>query len=304
MISGILNVYKEEGFTSHDVVAKLRHILGQKKIGHTGTLDPAAVGVLPVCLGSATKVCSLLTDTDKVYRADMLLGVSTDTQDTTGTVLKTCPVNCTESRIREAAASFEGEYAQVPPMYSALKVNGKKLCDLAREGKEVERRARTVHIYGIVIERISLPHVTIRVSCSKGTYIRTLCHDIGERLGCGGCTAHLERLQAGRFVSEESHTIGQISEAFSEGRLDEWIISADSLFEEYPRAVSAGNDKILLNGNALRHDQVRFLTGAGDTAVSAKQPEMIRLYDANGRFTAIYRWAADRQMYIPEKMFI
>ena len=304
MISGILNVYKEEGYTSHDVVAKLRHILRQKKIGHTGTLDPAAVGVLPVCLGSATKVCDLLTDTDKEYRADMLLGVSTDTQDTTGTVVRTSPVNCPESRIMEAAASFEGAYEQIPPMYSALKVNGKKLCDLAREGKEVERRARTVHIYRIVIEKIDLPHVTIRVSCSKGTYIRTLCQDIGDRLGCGGCVAHLERLRAGRFISDESHTISQISEAFSEGKLDEWIITADSLFEEYPRAVCAGSEKLLLNGNPLRAGQIRLLEGTQERADTKERPGKIRLYDENGRFTAIYRWSDERQLYIPEKMFI
>ncbi|MCR5161009.1 MAG: tRNA pseudouridine(55) synthase TruB [Lachnospiraceae bacterium] len=304
MISGILNVYKEEGFTSHDVVAKLRHILGQRRIGHTGTLDPAAVGVLPVCLGSATKVCDLLTDTDKEYRADMLLGVSTDTQDTTGTVVRTMPVNCSESRIMEAAASFEGIYEQVPPMYSALKVNGKKLCDLAREGKEVERRARTVRIYRIVIEKMALPHVTIRVSCSKGTYIRTLCQDIGDRLGCGGCVARLERLRAGRFISEDSHTISQISEAFSEDRLGEWIISADSLFEEYPRAVCAASEKLLLNGNPLRPGQIRLLSGTPEYEDPQERPGKIRLYDESGRFTAIYRWSGEKQLYIPEKMFI
>ena len=304
MISGILNVYKEEGFTSHDVVAKLRHILGQKKIGHTGTLDPAAVGVLPVCLGSATKVCELLTDTDKVYRADMLLGVSTDTQDTTGTVINESPISCTEEDIRAAADSFTGVYEQIPPMYSALKVNGKKLCDLAREGKEVERRARAVRIYSIVIEKIDLPHVTLCVSCSKGTYIRTLCHDIGSRLGCGGCVSRLERLRAGRFISEGSHTITEISDAYQEGRLDEFLIPADSLFEEYPRAFASASEKLLLNGNPLRPDQIGFLQCGQECGEKQERPGKIRLYDGNGNFAAIYRWSEEKQLYVPEKMFI
>ena len=181
MINGIVNVYKEKGFTSHDVVAKLRGILHQKKIGHTGTLDPEAEGVLPVCLGNATRLCDMLTDKDKTYRAVLLLGQTTDTQDTTGTVLSTCAEIPSEEAVRSAVTGFIGPYEQVPPMYSALKVGGKKLYELAREGKTVERQARTVQIYGITIEDIQLPRVTMTVSCSKGTYIRTLCHDIGER---------------------------------------------------------------------------------------------------------------------------
>ena len=151
MINGILNVYKEKGYTSHDVVARLRGILHQKKIGHTGTLDPDAVGVLPVCLGRATKVCDLLTDKEKEYEAVLLLGRSTDTQDTTGAVLTERQVDADEERVREAVASFVGVYEQIPPMYSALKVNGKKLCDLARAGIEVERKPRRVEIFSIQI---------------------------------------------------------------------------------------------------------------------------------------------------------
>ena len=180
MINGIINVHKEEGFTSHDVVAKLRGICGQKKIGHTGTLDPMATGVLPVCLGSGTKVCDMLTDKDKEYVAELLLGCTTDTQDVTGEVLSQCEVNVSEEAVREAVMSFVGDYQQVPPMYSALKVNGKKLYELAREGKEVERKARPVRILEIEILDMPLPVVKMRVACSKGTYIRTLCADIGE----------------------------------------------------------------------------------------------------------------------------
>ena len=187
MIHGILNVYKEKGYTSHDVVAKLRGIVGQKKIGHTGTLDPVAVGVLPVCLGKATKLCDMLTDKDKTYEAILLLGRSTDTQDTSGTTLTTRDTSAlTEEKVTEVIESYVGEYDQIPPMYSALKVNGKKLYELAREGKVVERKARRVVIYQIRILKMELPRVKMEVSCSKGTYIRTLCHEIGETLGCGG----------------------------------------------------------------------------------------------------------------------
>ena len=199
MKSGIINVYKEKGFTSFDVVAKLRGILKTKKIGHTGTLDPDAEGVLPVCIGRATKVCDILTDKDKVYEAVLLLGVETDTQDTTGEILKKLPVEESESVVKEAILSFVGEYAQIPPMYSALKVNGKKLYELAREGKTVERKARNVQIFSIEILEMDLPRVRMSVHCSKGTYIRTLCHDIGQKLGCGGCMEKLLRTKAGIF---------------------------------------------------------------------------------------------------------
>ena len=188
MINGILNIYKEKGYTSHDVVARLRGIFGQKKIGHTGTLDPDAEGVLPVCLGRATKVCDLLTDKDKTYEAVLLLGKETDTQDITGTVLKECdPSEITEETAKKCIESFIGEYDQIPPMYSALKVNGKKLYELAREGKVVERKSRKVQIYDIRIKEMKLPRIRMEVSCSKGTYIRTLCNDVGEVLGVGGC---------------------------------------------------------------------------------------------------------------------
>ena len=194
MIHGIINVYKEKGFTSHDVVAKLRGIVGQKKIGHTGTLAPDATGVLPVCLGKATKLCDLLTDKDKTYEAVMLLGMTTDTQDITGRILEEKSTETlTADKVREVIESFIGDYDQIPPMYSALKVNGKKLYELAREGKVVERKARPVKILDIRIIEMDLPRVRMEVSCSKGTYIRTLCHDIGEQLGCGGCKDSLIR---------------------------------------------------------------------------------------------------------------
>ena len=188
MINGIINIYKEKGYTSHDVVAKLRGILGQKKIGHTGTLDPDAEGVLPVCLGRATRLCDMLTEKNKIYEAVLLLGKTTDTQDITGRVLEERNTSSlTESYIKECIQGYIGEYEQLPPMYSALKVNGRKLYELAREGIEVERKKRLVQIFDITIDRIELPRISMEVKCSKGTYIRTLCHDIGQDLGAGGC---------------------------------------------------------------------------------------------------------------------
>ena len=208
MIHGIINVYKEKGFTSHDVVAKLRGIVGQKKIGHTGTLDPDATGVLPVCLGKATKLCDLLTDKDKTYEAVMLLGMTTDTQDVTGRILEERSTETlTADKVREAIRSFIGDYDQIPPMYSALKVNGKKLYELAREGKVVERKARPVKILDIRIIEMDLPRVRMEVSCSKGTYIRTLCHDIGEQLGCGGCMESLIRTRVSAFQINDAKTL-------------------------------------------------------------------------------------------------
>ena len=212
MVNGILNVYKEKGYTSHDVVAKLRGIVGQKKIGHTGTLDPDAEGVLPVCLGRATKVCDMLTEKDKTYEAVLLLGKETDTQDISGTVLRVGETEgLTQEQVKDCVMSFVGEYDQIPPMYSALKVNGKKLYELAREGKTIERKSRKVEIKEIRILEMALPRVRMEVSCSKGTYIRTLCHDIGEKLGCFGCMESLLRTKVSRFELESSLKLSHLS---------------------------------------------------------------------------------------------
>ena len=198
--NGIINIFKEKGFTSHDVVAKMRGILKQKKIGHSGTLDPDATGVLPVLLGNATVLSDMLTDKSKEYEAVMLLGVSTDTQDITGKILeKRDTSNLNKDMVKEIILSFLGEYMQLPPMYSALKVGGKKLVDLAREGKEVKREPRAVYIFDIDIMDISLPEVKFKAKVSKGTYIRTLCHDIGEKLSVGGCMESLIRTRVDRF---------------------------------------------------------------------------------------------------------
>ena len=297
MIHGIINVYKEKGYTSHDVVAKLRGIAGQKKIGHTGTLDPDAEGVLPVCLGKATKVCELLTDKDKTYRTVLFLGQTTDTQDASGTVLETSDVsNLNESQVTEAVQSFVGEYAQIPPMYSALKVGGKKLYELAREGKTVERKARNVMIHSIKILRVDLPRVEMEVSCSKGTYIRTLCHDIGEKLGVGGCMESLLRVQVGRFVLADSLRLSEIQKAKEDGNLEKILQPIDSVFEQY-RAVRIRPDqeKRLQNGNSFRKP---------DRLQNYDDQEMVRVYDSNGHFAAVYRYVEKDHEFRIVKMFL
>jgi len=227
-MNGIINVYKEKGYTSHDVVAVLRKIAGQKKIGHTGTLDPDATGVLPVCLGRATKLCDLLTDRDKTYEAVLLLGKTTDTQDISGAILKEQPTDhLNEAEVTKVIESFKGTYDQIPPMYSALKVNGKKLYELAREGKTVERKSRKVTIYQIHIKEIQLPRVRMEVTCSKGTYIRTLCHDIGNLLGTGGCMEELTRTKVGRFELKDSLKLEELRDLAQNGRLEDALIPLD-----------------------------------------------------------------------------
>lgn len=303
MTDGIINVYKERGFTSHDVVAKLRGILRQKKIGHTGTLDPEAEGVLPVCLGAATKVCELLTDKEKTYRAVLLLGTATDTQDTTGTVLEEKPVTCSEQEVRECIASFVGEQDQIPPMYSALKVNGKKLYELARQGIEVERKPRRITIREIRVCELVLPRVTMEVTCSKGTYIRTLCHDIGAALGCGGCMESLLRTQVGPFSVGESVRLGEIEQLRDAGRLDGVIRPIDSVFQMYEALqLTEAGDRLVRNGNPFEHIP-ELVRQAAETPEDDGDGARYRVYSSTGDFWAVYEWRKEKGRYWPVKMF-
>lgn len=296
MIHGIINVYKEKGFTSHDVVAKLRGIVGQKKIGHTGTLDPDATGVLPVCLGKATKLCDLLTDKNKTYEAVLLLGKTTDTQDITGEVLEEKSTEAlTEEKVREAIEGFIGDYEQIPPMYSALKVNGKKLYELAREGKVIERKARPVKILDIQILEIDLPKVRMEVSCSKGTYIRTLCHDIGEKLGCGGCMESLIRTRVSTFQIEDAKTLDEIETLKQEGKLAELLVPIDAMFPFYPKITVKDDWKAFAkNGNPLDLKMLKEACGQDEET-------QVRLYDESGKFIAIYQWKEKKYHIV--KMF-
>ena len=298
MYHGMINVYKEKGFTSHDVVAKLRGICKQKKIGHTGTLDPDAVGVLPVCLGCATRLCDMLTDKDKEYVAVLRLGITTDTQDATGKVLAEKEVSVSEEEVRAVIASFEGEQLQIPPMYSALKVNGKKLYELAREGKEIERKARPIVVHEIEILSENMPEFTIRVKCSKGTYIRTICHDIGQKLSCGGVMVSLKRTKVGNFGIEDAYTLSQIEDMAKEGKLCEILLPVEKVFEKLPEIrVKETAMKALLNGNQLKKEEIPMLS---DEALKAEE---VRVYGADGRFYGVYGYQEGRKLFCPIKMF-
>ena len=292
--SGVINIYKEAGYTSHDVVAKLRGILKQKKIGHTGTLDPQAQGVLPVCLGKGTKLCDLLADHDKEYEAVLRLGITTDTQDMEGNVLQESSVQVSEEEVRTCILSFQGEQIQVPPMYSALKVNGKKLYELAREGKVVERKARPVTFHKIEVLWVKLPNVKIRVQCSKGTYIRTLCNDIGEKLGCGGCMEELLRTRVERFSLKDAVKLDEVQKAMEEGTVDQLILPVDRMFDQYPEAkTTTQGDLLVHNGNRLFSELLQ------------EEPEAesgyVRVYDSDDTFIGLFEKRADQ--LVPVKMF-
>ncbi|HIY03173.1 MAG TPA: tRNA pseudouridine(55) synthase TruB [Candidatus Blautia faecipullorum] len=294
-MDGVLIVRKEKGFTSHDVVAKLRGILRMKKIGHTGTLDPEAEGVLPVVLGKATKLVELLTEKEKTYEVVMRLGLETDTQDMTGTVLQTFPVSVTEEQVIKAAESFLGERQQIPPMYSAIKVNGKKLYELAREGKAVERKARNVHFYEIKVLETALPEIRMTVTCSKGTYIRTLCYDIGRKLGCGACMKELLRTRSGQFTLEDSLTLEEIQTCMDQGKLQEHIRDIQEILGEYPLLrCTEEADRLLLNGNAL----------SGDSLTEQSREGWVRMCTSQGDFVGLYQWNRDSGSYRPVKMFL
>lgn len=301
MYHGIINVYKEAGYTSHDVVAKLRGICGQKKIGHTGTLDPDAVGVLPVCLGSGTKLCDMLTDRSKEYVAVLRLGVVTDTQDLSGEILEERPVNVSFQEVEKAVFSFKGDSMQIPPMYSALKVNGKKLYELARQGKEVERAARPVTIYELELIKAEPPEYTIRVVCSKGTYIRTLCHDIGQLLGCGAAMASLKRTRVGRFGIEDAYKLSELQKLKEEGKLGEKICPVDEMFTELSGlTVREEGWKSLVNGNPIKRTD---LQQEKDNKREITDQEEFRIYSHKNNFFGIYRYEAKRGLFLPVKLF-
>ena len=294
MTEGIIVINKETGWTSFDVVAKLRHILGTKKIGHTGTLDPMAEGVLPVVVGRATRLTDLLTEKKKTYEAVLLLGTVTDTQDVTGQVLKRNPVNVTEKEIRKAAGSFVGERLQVPPMYSAVKIGGKHLYQLAREGKVVERAPRPVHFYSIRVLDTDLPRVHLAVECSKGTYIRTLCHDLGELLGCGACMEALVRTGAGEYTLQDSHTLQEIEDAVKDGTADRFFFTLEQILSCYPqiRCLDEAGDRLLVNGNSI----------APGLLTEGRMEGWNRMYTSRGKFIGLYEYRGSREMYCPVKM--
>ena len=248
-MDGIVIVDKPQDWTSQDVVSKLRGVFQTRRIGHGGTLDPMATGVLPVFVGRATRGVEFFEHAEKTYEAVLRLGLTTDTEDISGTVLAEKEVNITEAQFLSVLDHFRGEIQQIPPMYSAIKVNGQKLCDLARKGREVERKPRTITIHELTCLEFDGNTAKLRVHCSKGTYIRTLCKDIGEALGCGGCMESLRRVTAGEYTIENSVPLQQLIESENPGA---YLLPVDSMFTQYPKVVlTEKQEKCCRNGVAF-----------------------------------------------------
>lgn len=248
-MDGIVIVDKPQGWTSQDVTARLRRVFGTRRIGHGGTLDPMATGVLPVFVGRATRAVEFFEHAEKTYETVLRLGITTDTEDMTGTVLTEENVSFTEEQLQETLAAFRGEILQVPPMYSALKVNGQKLCDLARKGKTVERQPRPITIHELTLVERGENTLRLRVRCSKGTYIRTLCKDIGEKLGCGGCMESLRRVAAGEYAIDEAVPLQTLLDTEEP---EKYLRGVDTMFRNYPAVTLTANQETRCrNGNAF-----------------------------------------------------
>ena len=317
-MDGILNIYKEKGFTSHDVVAKLRGILKMKKIGHTGTLDPEAEGVLPVCLGTATRLCDMLTDKIKEYRAVIRFGIATDTEDMTGEIIEELPVTATEESLREVLLEFLGEQEQIPPMYSAIKVEGKKLYELAREGKVIERKGRPVVIHDILLHSVELNkdgylyEAELTIVCGKGTYIRSLCRDIGKALGTCACMKSLLRTRSGDSYLKHSFRLSEVEALRDAGTLEQHIVSVEQVFASCKAfRMKPEWDKLLLNGNHVMEQDCELWEKDSSTDVESNRNKVsssdfpanwYRAYDSTGRFLGLYENNGKR--FTPVKMFL
>lgn len=291
--NGILNINKPEGWTSQDVVAKLRGRLHIRRVGHTGTLDPMATGVLPVCFGKATRIIEYYDDDFKTYEAEMKLGMVTDTLDITGTVLETKPVDVSEEDVIQTIDSFRGWITQIPPKYSALKVNGKPLYKYAREGVEVEIKSRKIYVEDIQPVEVNLGEnrILFRVTCSKGTYIRTICDDIGKKLGCGGTMTSLQRIQSGCFRVEDARTLPEILEMTDE-ELERCVIPMDETLVHLGRIELKSMESVpfYYNGREIDTGYVNVL--ASPAVPEAMQEESrlgdkYRVYDPEGKFLGI-----------------
>ena len=309
MLNGIINVYKEVGFTSRDAVSKLTGILRQRKIGHTGTLDPAAEGVLPMCIGKATKLCELLTDHRKQYIAEIKFGIATDTEDVTGEVVEETGFSnewykehLSEAVLSKVISGFIGRQLQTPPMYSAKRVGGKRLYELAREGKVIERKPCEITIYSIQIKNIdaSRREATIVVDCSKGTYIRTLCKDIGDELGCKAAMKSLIRTKTGDFLLENSYKLDEIEKLVKENRVSEIIIPIEDVFKNLQRVDVSGYAGILLENGGI----IKAAAAKPDIEVlETKNGEKFRMYNDKGEFKAVYSYNGDINAFKIDKMF-
>ena len=290
MLNGVINVYKEKGYTSHDVVAIVRKTLNIKKVGPTGTLDPDAEGVLPVCIGQATKLADYIMAERKSYTAEITFGAETTTQDASGDIIKEYEYIFDENRLREVIDTFKGEQTQVPPMYSAIKINGKKLYEIAREGREIERKARKITIYDIRIAEINPPNkAIIEIDCSKGTYIRSLCSDIGNKLGWGAFMSSLTRTASGKFKLNEAVKLDELKNAAERGEAEKFIIPPDDVLSGYKRVtVSEKADKYLYNGGKIYGGYLNYDKKPSDN-------EIVLGYDATGRLVGIYLYKFDEE---------
>ena len=280
-MDGIILIDKPLGKTSHDMVYFVRRLTGIKKVGHTGTLDPDASGVLPVCIGKATRVCDMLTSSDKRYTATLVLGKTTDTQDASGNILTEKEVNVTKEEAENVIREFIGEIEQIPPMFSAIKKDGKKLYELARKGITIEREPRRIRIYAIDILDIDLKNdrITIDVKCSKGTYIRTLCEDIGNSLGCGAYMESLRRTESGGFKIDDCYTITRLEELKNDAQLDSVIIPPDKVFYEYEKVVL--NERLAsMHKNGIK---IRNITGL-------LKNRLYRVYDTDDNFLSVSKY--------------
>ncbi len=308
-MNGIVIIDKPRGFTSFDICALVRKIYREKKVGHAGTLDPEATGVLLVFLGSATKAVDILGADDKVYLAEMTLGIETDTEDIFGTVLRECPYGGSEEELKKAISSFVGTYEQTPPMYSAKKVAGKKLYELARAGITVERKAVPVSIHSIEVVSIELPRAVIRVHCAKGTYIRTLIADIGKKAGTIACMSALRREKHGIFKLSDAVTIEDLKASSEVGKEADHVLRTDAVFSDYPAVhVRQGAMRFLLNGNRLVSEDIEEMDALSEiktdvhTGIFDGVP--VRVYGGDGVFYALYKYLWAENMFLPWKMFL
>ena len=291
-INGVLNIFKNKGMTSFDVVRKIKFLANEKKVGHTGTLDPEATGVLPVCLGKATKIIDYIMDSRKVYEVKLLLGTKTTTYDLEGEVMETRETDqLTEEEVSEVVLSFIGEYDQIPPMHSALKKNGIRLYDLARQGIEVEREARRINIFNISDLKIDLPYVYMKVACSKGTYIRSLCYDIGEKLNVGGTMAGLNRTETSIFKQEDSINVGDLTKE----NIQNYIITIEEALSFYPKiTMNSSFTKLLVNGVKVFDKRI--------TNEKREKNVLYRVYDSEKIFIGIGK--QDDEGFKIEKLLI
>lgn len=293
MTDGILNIHKPTGMTSHDVVAKVRKLLKQKRVGHAGTLDPAASGVLPICVGQGTRVAEYLSESGKAYNPYILFGIVTDTYDAEGTIVRTASTdNLTLEQIQEALPTFLGPQMQMPPRYSAIKIQGQPAYKRTRAGEEITLEARPITITRLDILTWQPPHLSLAIECSKGTYIRSLAYDLGEHLGCGASLAGLVRTRSGPFNLDQSITLDQLAEAVESGTIGQYVHPADSVLQDYPALkLDEGTTERVLHGNAFSYD-------------NETKAKLARVYDVEGRFVAIAEWDGERGVWQPTKVFV